>query len=165
MTEFKELQKVLDADTPEGVVDLAVKRISELNDSVTAKDAEISELKKKIDEEETKETKDEKKDETKDEKKEENKEEIKEETKEDEDTDEVEKLKAENKELKEKLDETEKTKTDAIEKLTDSVKKLEKKTDAIGNKQVKKLFQDETDEISELKEARRNIYKDSRGGK
>lgn len=152
MTEFEKLQKVLETDSPDGVVDLAVTRIQELKADSEAKQKKTDELEKaakdssaKIDALEA-------------------------ELKKKSATiagdakallDENEKLKAEN----EKLKVDSQGKTDAVKKLNDDVEGLKTKTDAIGKKQVKKLWNDSDNEIDELKAKRLNMYADSRGGK
>lgn len=72
-----------------------------------------------------------------------------------------EKLKAEN----EKLKADAVSNVDAVKKLSDKVEGLSTRTDAIGKKQVRKLWNDSDGEIDELKAKRLNVYADSRGGK
>lgn len=166
MEKFEKLTKVLDADSEDGIVDLAVEKITELNDSVTAKDAEIATLKKQLaDEGEEAPAEDGKPKEGEDPAEDKPKEgEGKEGTEEGEDANlkaENEKLKKENEELKEEAGK----KADSLKELQDSVEKLSKRTDAIGKKQVKPLYHDSDDKIEELKTARLNIYADARKAK
>ncbi len=161
------LQKVLEADSPEGLETLAVERIKELNDTVADKDKKIDALEKKLADEGEETPKGEKpKEEAKPKEGEEAKPKEGEDTDDgdDEDAEDVdkkaenEKLKAENKELKEEAEK----KSDAVKKLEDSVKELSKKTDAIGKKQVKPLFHNDDSEIEEMKAKRQTIFADSR---
>ena len=167
---MNELQKVLEADSPEGLETLAVERIKELNNSGADKDKKIDELEKKVklaDEEGTPEDGGKPKEGAKPKEGEEPKtgEKLKEGAGEGKETEKekalqekVETLEKENEELKKEAEE----KTDAVKVLEESVEKLNKRTDAIGKKQVKPLFHDSDDEIDELKKSRLNIYADSR---
>lgn len=186
MVEFEELQKVLGADSQEEIVDLAVERITELTDSVTTKDKEIAELTKKLadsgnddDDNNGGEGEDEDNGDGDDGDPEKGKKGAKDKGKgkkdkgkdegdgESDNKDELEKLKAENEDLKKKLEEAEAAEGDALDKLGKSVKKLQEKTDAIGQKQVRTLWNDADDEIDKLKEGRMKIFEDAhaRGGK
>lgn len=164
---FDKLQKVLEADSAEGVVDLAVTKITELTDSAAEKDKEIAELKKKLADEETEEEKNKAEEEAAAKKKAEEEGEDGAEGGASADSvkalkDANEKLKKENEELKAET----KKQGDAVEKLTDSVKEIKKETTDLAKKQARPLFHDSNnDEIAELKKKRKNIYADSRGGK
>jgi len=163
---LEDLQKILEADSPEGIEALAVKRITELNDEVAKVTKENVELNKKL-ENEDEGNKPENED-NEDQNNEDENEDEDESNSEVEESVEVKTLKEENARLVKENEELKKDsdeKTDALEKLNDSVEKLSKKTDAIGKKQVRPLYNDSDDEIEKLKNKRQNIYADSRGEK